>query len=81
MFITLYEAEVGAIKNVITALENAKTKAEKKKYTAQIISYLYTVKAKDMSEKKKEEVLQSIERTYSLNTNSIYFRFWFHTED
>lgn len=81
MFITLYEAEVGAIKTVISNLENAKTKAEKKKYTNQIISYLYTVKAKLMAEKKKEEVLESIQRSYKLSTNTISFTFRFAIED
>lgn len=81
MFIVLGEAEVGAISTIIKALENAKTKKEFNKFKSQIVSYLHIVKAKTMADKKKDEVLYSIERSYRLDTNSITYTFWFAYED
>lgn len=81
MFITLYEAEVGAIKTIISNLENAKTKKEAKKFTAQIVSYLHIVKAKQMADKEKDEVLNSIDKTFTLDSNSISYTFWFRKGD
>ena len=77
MFITLYEAEVGAISTIIKELENAKTKKEFNKLKAQITSYLYTVRSKQMSFKDKEKSLARIERRYELNTNEVVYWFWF----
>lgn len=80
MYIRLHEAEVGAITLVIKNLENATTQKDKKKYTNQIISYLYTVKAKDMAEKRKDEVLYKISRYYNVITNDICYWFLFEKQ-
>lgn len=76
--ITLYEAELGAITDTIHSLTQAKTQKDFKKYTNQIISFLYTIRPKKMSEKSKDLILIHITRTFDLDTKDIYYTFLFN---
>ncbi len=79
--VKLAAPQLGMISLVITSLQNSSTKKELKKYRAQLYSYLRTVRPKDLTDFKADD-LTYIRKVYDARTLDITYEFWYeHNRD
>ena len=79
--VKLAAPQLGIISLVITALQNSSTKKELKKYRAQLYSYLRTVRPKDLTDFKADD-LTYIRKVYDARNLDITYEFWYeHDRD